>query len=144
MWNANAVDEEDEEDEEEDTDATNDTDEDDIEDEKELHERLDDRKDAQKTAIQSKSILNNIVHQRIKNPAILNKNESSSKDKLETSQMGKISVTTSQMGKMNVTTPPMGKKNTPFLESNKNLKEGEVLEFDNRAYEMMHRATTEW
>ena len=35
-------------------------------------------------------------------------------------------------------------KVTPYLESNKNLADGEILEFDNKAYEMLHRATTEW
>jgi ribosome assembly protein RRB1 len=31
-----------------------------------------------------------------------------------------------------------------FLGSNKNLGKGEVLEFDNRAYEMLHRLNVEW
>lgn len=31
-----------------------------------------------------------------------------------------------------------------FTGSNKTLAKGETLEFDNRAYEMFHRATTEW
>ena len=35
-------------------------------------------------------------------------------------------------------------KVVPFLDSSKKLKEGEYLEFDNSAYEMMHRANTDW
>lgn len=30
------------------------------------------------------------------------------------------------------------------MDSNKNLHEDEELEFDNRAYEMLHRANFEW
>ena len=39
-----------------------------------------------------------------------------------------------------------GKNTKPdvFLGSKKNLKKGEVLEFDNRAYEMLHRLNIEW
>jgi ribosome assembly protein RRB1 len=33
---------------------------------------------------------------------------------------------------------------TPFTDNNKNLEEDEELEFDNRAYEMLHRANFEW
>lgn len=33
---------------------------------------------------------------------------------------------------------------SPFMESNKHLEEDEELEFDNKAYEMIHRANTEW
>ena len=35
-------------------------------------------------------------------------------------------------------------KVTPFLESDKNLKDGEILDYDNKAYEMLHRAESEW
>lgn len=31
-----------------------------------------------------------------------------------------------------------------YLGTTKHLKEGEVLEFDNKAYDMFHRANTEW
>lgn len=31
-----------------------------------------------------------------------------------------------------------------YLGTAKSLKEGEVLEFDNRAYDMYHRGQTEW
>ncbi len=31
-----------------------------------------------------------------------------------------------------------------FTSNAKDLKEGEYLEFDNAAYQMLHRATTEW
>ena len=31
-----------------------------------------------------------------------------------------------------------------FLGSNKTLKKGEMLEFDNRAYDMLHRLSLEW
>jgi ribosome assembly protein RRB1 len=46
--------------------------------------------------------------------------------------------------------PKMEQKNkvkekvVPFLDSSKKLKEGEYLDFDNSAYEMMHRANTDW
>ena len=32
----------------------------------------------------------------------------------------------------------------PFLGNSKNLKKDEFLDFDNKAYEMLHRANTEW
>ena len=32
----------------------------------------------------------------------------------------------------------------PFLGTEKNLKEGEYLDFDNRAYDLFHRARTPW
>ena len=32
----------------------------------------------------------------------------------------------------------------PYIGNNKGLAKGEALEFDNQAYEMFHRATTEW
>jgi len=32
----------------------------------------------------------------------------------------------------------------PYLDSNKHLAEGDELDFDNKAYEMLHRAQTEW
>ena len=31
-----------------------------------------------------------------------------------------------------------------FIGTNKNLKKGEVLDFDNNAYDMLHRLNTEW
>lgn len=36
-----------------------------------------------------------------------------------------------------------GKKEV-FLGSNKQLEKGEVLEFDNHAYDMLHRLNVEW
>lgn len=35
-------------------------------------------------------------------------------------------------------------KNAVYLGNNKNLNKGEVLEFDNRAYDMLHRLNVEW
>jgi len=32
----------------------------------------------------------------------------------------------------------------PFMGTTKNLAEGEVLEFDNSAYDLFHRANTDW
>ena len=32
----------------------------------------------------------------------------------------------------------------PFLGTDKDLEKGEVLEYDNEAYDLFHRATTEW
>jgi hypothetical protein len=39
---------------------------------------------------------------------------------------------------------PDNNKVTPYLDNNKNLQEGEVLDYDNKAYEMLHRANCEW
>ena len=39
---------------------------------------------------------------------------------------------------------PKKQKEEVFLGSNKNLAKGEILEFDNRAYEMLHRLNVEW
>ena len=36
------------------------------------------------------------------------------------------------------------KLNKPWMGSSQNLKDDEYLEFDNSAYEMLHRAHTEW
>lgn len=36
------------------------------------------------------------------------------------------------------------KKPTPFMGTSKQLEEDEILDYDNRAYEMLHRANTEW
>lgn len=35
-------------------------------------------------------------------------------------------------------------KTKPYMGAAKNLKNGEFLDFDNKAYEMLHRANTEW
>ena len=35
-------------------------------------------------------------------------------------------------------------KVVPFLDTAKALKEGEVLDYDNKAYEMLHRGNCEW
>lgn len=35
-------------------------------------------------------------------------------------------------------------KTEAFTSNAKGLKDGEYLEFDNAAYQMLHRATTEW
>jgi hypothetical protein len=32
----------------------------------------------------------------------------------------------------------------PFLGTDKDLEEGEALEYDNEAYDLFHRMTTEW
>jgi len=32
----------------------------------------------------------------------------------------------------------------PYLGNSKHLKKDEFLDFDNKAYEMLHRANTEW
>lgn len=39
---------------------------------------------------------------------------------------------------------PKKEKEEVFLGNNKNLAKGEILEFDNRAYEMLHRLNVEW
>lgn len=35
-------------------------------------------------------------------------------------------------------------KVTPFMGTEKQLEEDEILDYDNTAYEMLHRANTEW
>lgn len=46
--------------------------------------------------------------------------------------------------KVEPTSETQQKAAKPFLGTSKSLKKDEFLDFDNKAYEMLHRAHTEW